>query len=73
MAVLSSARQLALAESQHAATARADRRITALPHYRITALPHYRTDSSLRTGNAYGNRSADAQTAQLQHRSCGLA
>nr|WP_237715641.1 hypothetical protein [Xanthomonas phaseoli] len=48
-------------------------RITALPHYRITALPHYRTDSSLRTGNAYGNRSADAQTAQLQHRSCGLA
>ncbi|KUF32140.1 hypothetical protein [Xanthomonas phaseoli] len=65
MAVLSSARQLALAESQHAATARADRR--------ITALPHYRTDSSLRTGNAYGNRSADAQTAQLQHRSCGLA
>ncbi|WP_425521714.1 hypothetical protein [Xanthomonas phaseoli] len=48
-------------------------RITALPHYRITALPHYRNDSSLRTGNANGNHSADAQTAQLQHRSCGLA
>ncbi|WP_370512625.1 hypothetical protein [Xanthomonas phaseoli] len=47
--------------------------IAASPHYRITALPHYRNDSSLRTGNANGNHSADAQTAQLQHRSCGLA
>ncbi|OQP84728.1 hypothetical protein IA54_017425 [Xanthomonas phaseoli pv. syngonii LMG 9055] len=71
MAVLASARQLALAESRN--TQRGLALIAASPHHRITASPHHRNDSSLRTGNAYGNHSADAQTAQLQHRSCGLA
>ncbi|MCC8469767.1 hypothetical protein [Xanthomonas phaseoli] len=63
MAVLASARRLALSESRNT------QRGLAL----ITALPHHRNDSSLRTGNANGNHSADAQTARLQHRSCGLA
>nr|WP_043928309.1 hypothetical protein [Xanthomonas citri] len=60
MAVLASARRLALAESLN--TQRG-----------LELTLHHRNGSSPRTGSTDRNHSADAQTAQLQHRGCGLA